>query len=94
MIEPIAPSISAKNKAFQTAYTDLTSEVALAEAFILARKQAGMSQQVLAEALKTQQPAIARLESGEFAKSSIEKLRAYADILGYTLQISLVKKTD
>ena len=86
-------TFSTKNKKFRESYLDLRSLSDLTDALILARKNAQISQEDIAEKLHTKQPAIARLESGGFMKTSIEKLQDYAALLGYTLQISLVPTT-
>jgi len=46
----------------------------------------------LAKKLKLQQPAIARLENGGYARTSISKLSKVASILGFSLKISLHEK--
>lgn len=62
--------------------------------FIKARKAKKLSQAALAKKLKVQQSSIARLESGGHAKASIAKLARYADMMGYSLKISLHSKKN
>lgn len=81
-----------KNAKVRAAYEALRPEFELMMAFIKARKAAKISQKDLAKKLKLQQPSIARLESGGYAKTSISKLSKVANILGYSLKISLQAK--
>ena len=76
------------------AYDNLRPEFDLAAQFIIARKSANLSQNEVAEKLHTKQPAIARFECGGYSKTSIDKLQAYADLLGCELHIQLVPKKD
>ncbi len=46
----------------------------------------------LAQRLKLQQPAIARLEKGGYTRTSVAKLSRIADALGYSIKISLAPK--
>jgi transcriptional regulator with XRE-family HTH domain len=59
---------------------------------IKARKSAKLSQADLAKKLKLQQPSIARLESGGYTKTSLSKLSEYANVMGYSLKVSLHAK--
>jgi len=59
---------------------------------IFFRYPSNISQSDLAKKLKLQQPAIARLEGGGYAKTSIAKLSQVAKVLGYSLKISLHAK--
>jgi len=81
-----------QNAEFKAEYEALSSEFELIRQFIKARQKAHMSQSDLAKKLKLQQPAIARLEGGGYAKTSIAKLSQIADGLGYSLKISLHAK--
>jgi len=84
-----------QNAAFKSEYEKLRAEFELVRQFIKARKKAKVSQEVLAERLKLQQSAIARLEGGGYAKTSIANLSKIASALGYSLEVSLkVKKRD
>lgn len=78
-----------KDPAFKNAYDALEAEFQLIEKFIKARKRAKVSQAALAKRLKSQQPAIARLEKGGYANASVSSLNKVADALGYSLEVSL-----
>ncbi|KKQ33030.1 MAG: Transcriptional regulator, XRE family [candidate division TM6 bacterium GW2011_GWF2_37_49] len=81
-----------KNAKVRAEYEALRPEFELMMEFIRARKVAKLSQKALAKKLKLQQPAIARLENGGYAKTSISKLSKVASILGFSLKISLHEK--
>lgn len=82
-----------KDPEIKAKYEALRPEFELMIAFIKARKAAKISQEDLAKKLKVKQPSIARLESGGYTKTSIANLAKVADVLGYSLKISLqVKK--
>ena len=81
-----------KNEDFKAEYYAQQPEFELLESFIQARKKAKISQTELAKRLKSQQPAIARLERGGYTNTSIANLNKVADALGYSLHISLKAK--
>jgi len=81
-----------KNATVKKEYEALRPEFELLLEFIKARKAAKLSQEALAKKLKLTQPSIARLESGGYTKSSISKLSKVANVLGYSLKISLRAK--
>ena len=82
-----------KNAKVREEYEILRPEFELMMQFIKARKAAKLSQEALAKKLKMQQPSIARLENGGYATTSIAKLSNVANVLGYSLKISLhIKK--
>jgi len=81
-----------QNAEFKAEYEALSAEFELIRQFIKARQKAHISQGDLAKKLKVQQPAIARLEGGGYAKTSIAKLSQVANVLGYSLKISLHAK--
>ena len=60
--------------------------------FIKARLRVRWSQEELATKLAMQQPAIARLEGGGYATTTVKNLAKIADALGYKLKISLLPK--
>ncbi len=74
---------------FRAEYEAGCPELELLEQFILARKKSKLSQVELAKRLKSQQPAIARLEKGGYANASINNLNKVANALGYSLHVSL-----
>ncbi len=74
------------------AYEALRPEFELARDFIRARIKARYSQRDLAKKLNLQQPAIARLESGGYVRTSVAKLSKVADALGYKFKFYLEPK--
>ena len=78
-----------KDEKCKAEYEALSSEFEILEQFILARKKAKISQVELAKRLKSQQPAVARLENGGYANTSIASLNKVANALGYSLHFSL-----
>ena len=84
-----------QDKAFMTEYEALRPEFEVVRDFIKARLDSSCSQQELAKRLDLQQPAIARLERGGYATTSIIKLTKVAHALGYNLTFQLQpKKTN
>ena len=81
-----------KDEKTREAYEALRPEFELMMEFIRARKTAKMSQDELAKKLKTKQPTIARLENGAYIRTSLAKLSQIANVLGYSLKISLEAK--
>lgn len=73
-------------------YELLRPEFELMMKLIKARKKSCCSQLELADRLKLQQPAIARLERGGYTTTSVGKLARVADALGYSLKVSLSPK--
>jgi ribosome-binding protein aMBF1 (putative translation factor) len=84
--------IAFKDKRFVAEYEALAPEFELVRDFIKARIQASYSQKELADRLKLQQPAIARLERGGYASTSIATLTKVADALGYKFTFHLERK--
>ncbi len=83
-----------KDPKFKLAYEQLQPTFDLINQFIIARKSLNLSQQALARKLHTKQPAIARFEGGGYAKTSLDKLQAYANAIGYELNIQLIPKNN
>lgn len=77
---------------FVEGFEELRPEFELMDKFIRARKKALLSQEELANRLKAQQPAIARLEKGGYANTSITQLGKVASAMGYDLHVSLRAK--
>jgi transcriptional regulator with XRE-family HTH domain len=79
-----------KNPLFRKAWEELEPEYQLAKSLIEARLAKGLTQRGLAKKVGTKQPAIARLESGEYGKVSLPTLRKVAQALGQRVQIRLI----
>ena len=75
-----------QDPAFMAEYDALEDEFVLAGALIRARASCDMSQQEIAAAMGTSQPAVARLEGGK-SNPSIATLRRYAAAVGAKLVI-------
>jgi transcriptional regulator with XRE-family HTH domain len=73
---------------YETEYEALAEEFALASALIAARTRAGLTQEQVAERMKTTQTVIARLESGR-GKPSTRTLERFAAATGSRLRIVL-----
>ena len=76
-----------KNPEYRKAHAELEPEFALARAIIAARAKAGLTQEQLAEKMKTTQSAIARLEGGR-TRPSTHTLERLAIATGTRLKIS------
>lgn len=76
-----------KNKDYRKAYGDLALEFALARAVIKARVTARLTQEQLAERMKTIQSVIARLESGR-TRPLTQTLERLAHATGTRLKIT------
>jgi transcriptional regulator with XRE-family HTH domain len=75
-----------KDEAYRKEYDALEAEFALASAMISARSRAGLTQDQLAQRMKTTQSTIARLESGKSLPSG-KTLQRYAEATGSRLKI-------
>lgn len=80
-----------KDKNFKEAYDSYNEEFMLAKEIIKLRKTNNFTQKELAEKVGTSQPAIARLESGNYKNISLAFLRKVAFALGTTPEIKLKK---
>jgi ribosome-binding protein aMBF1 (putative translation factor) len=70
----------------ETAAADLH----MAQLIYDARKEAGLTQQELAQLVKTRQPVIARLEDADYSGHSMTMLRRIADALGLRIELRMV----
>lgn len=75
-----------KDKAYRKEYDALEAEFALASAMIAARSRAGLTQDQLAQRMKTTQSTVARLESGKTLPSG-KTLQKFAEATGSRLKI-------
>ena len=80
-----------KDKNFKEAYEFYNEEFAIAKEIIKLRKTNNLTQKELALKVGTSQPAIARLESGNYKNVSLSFLRKVALALGTTPEIKLKK---
>lgn len=78
-----------KSSQFREEYEKLSSEYQIARMLILARKEAGMTQQEVAERMRTSQSAIARIESGK--PVNLRSIERYANATGNRVKIDLVR---
>lgn len=83
-----------KDKEFKAEYEALEEEFALAKEVIALRKQKNLTQKELAEKSGTSQPAIARLESGNYRNLSLSFLRRVAGALGAIPEVHLRKTRE
>lgn len=75
-----------KDPEFMREWTALEDEFALAEAFIKARAQSGLTQEQLAERMGTRQSYVARLEGGR-TLPSLRTLQKFASATGTKLRL-------
>ncbi len=80
-----------KNQDFKAEFDALEEEFILAKEVILLRKNNNMTQKELAKLAGTSQPAIARLESGNYKNLSLSFIRKVAEALGAIPEIHLRK---
>ena len=73
-------------------YDGLQPEFALAKEVIALRKTRNLTQKQLAEQMGTSQPAIARIESGNYHNVSLAFLRRLAQALGAVPEVHLKKR--
>jgi DNA-binding XRE family transcriptional regulator len=71
-----------KNKSFKKEFDLLDEEFALAKEIINLRKKNNITQKELAKRIGSSQPAIARIESGNYHNVSLAFLRKLANALG------------
>jgi len=80
-----------KNKEFEKEYNLLEKEFEISKEIIILRKNANLTQKELANLAGTSQPAIARLESGNYKNVSLQFLRRIGNALGATPEIHFRK---
>lgn len=81
-----------QNDEFRREYDGLEEEFTLAAEVIELRKQRKLTQRELAERTGTSQPAIARLESGNYKNLSLSFLRRVAKALNAVPEVHLRKE--
>jgi len=77
-----------KKPGYRAAYDALEDEFSLAAALIAARAKAGLTQQDVAERMKTSQSFVARLEGGD-VQPTWKSLQRFAKATGSRLKIEL-----
>jgi DNA-binding XRE family transcriptional regulator len=80
-----------KNPEFRREYEALEKEFEVAEEVIRLRIRAGLTQKELARKAQTSQPAIARLESGNYRNLSLSFLRRIGEALGVEPHVKFQK---
>lgn len=80
-----------QNPEFKSAYDALEDEFSLAQEVMQLRKNNNLTQKDLAKLAGTSQPAIARLESGNYKNLSLSFIRKVAEALGAVPEIHLKK---
>ena len=73
-------------------YETLETEFVLAKEVLELRRQRNLTQEQLAQRMGTSQPAIARIESGNYRNVSLAFIRRLAEALGAKPEIHLRKK--
>lgn len=80
------------------AIQDLLREASLnakvAQLIYTARKQAGLTQQQLADLIQTKQSVIARLEDADYEGHSLSMLQRIGEALGQRIEIKMVPVVD
>ena len=80
-----------KDPEFKKEYDLLEEEFVLAKEILQLRKEQNLTQKELAKKVGTSQPAIARVESGNYKNISLSFLRKLAKVLGAKPEIHLKK---
>ena len=80
-----------ENPEFKSEYDALEDEFTLAREVMQLRKNSNLTQKDLARLAGTSQPAIARLESGNYKNLSLSFIRKVAEALGTVPEIHLKK---
>jgi DNA-binding XRE family transcriptional regulator len=76
-------------------YQALAPAYALRKKLIALRKQAGLTQEQIANALHTQKSNISRLENANSTNSpKLSTIEQYAQAVGYEVEINFVPKSD
>jgi|AP95_1055475.scaffolds.fasta_scaffold343398_1 DNA-binding XRE family transcriptional regulator len=82
-----------KDPKFRAEYERIGPDYELLDVLLAARKQAGMTQREVAEAMGVKHPSVARLESSSATHSpGLRTLRKYAEAVGCELKITFTPK--
>jgi DNA-binding XRE family transcriptional regulator len=79
-----------KREGFRKAYEDLEEEYILIREMLAARSKSGLTQEAVAELMRTTKSAVSRLESAGKHAPSLTTLKKYAQAVGCRLEIKLV----
>jgi DNA-binding XRE family transcriptional regulator len=79
-----------KREGFRKAYEALEEEYILIREMLAARSKSGLTQDAVAELMRTTKSAVSRLESGGKHVPSLTTLKKYAQAVGCRLEIKLV----
>jgi len=80
-----------KNKEFKNEYITLEEEFEISKEVIRLRKELNLTQKELADRAGTSQPAIARLESGNYKNLSLQFLRKVGNALNAIPEVHFKK---
>ncbi len=79
-----------KRNGFKEAYEELSEEYLLIRELLAARARAGLTQEDVAELMKTTKSAVSRLETAGKHAPSVTTLKKYAHAVGCHLEIKLI----
>jgi DNA-binding XRE family transcriptional regulator len=79
-----------KREGFKKAYEDVEEEYILIREMLAARSKSGLTQEAVAELMRTTKSAVSRLESAGKHAPSLTTLKKYAQAVGCRLEIKLI----
>jgi len=82
-----------KEQKFKEEYNKLEKDFSIAREVLELRKKRNMTQLELAKLIGTSQPAIARLESGNYENLSLSFLKKVASALGAEAEVHFTEKS-
>lgn len=80
--------------AFQELLREASLNAKVAQLIYTTRKQAGLTQQQLADLIQTKQSVIARLEDADYEGHSLSMLQRIGEALGQRIEINMVPNTE
>ncbi len=90
----ILKQMTADDREIEEMVQELSLNTELAQLIYNARKQAGLTQQQLADRIGTKQSVIARLEDADYEGHSLSMLQKIARVLNQRLEVKLVGNSD
>jgi len=81
-----------KRPGFTEAYNALALEYQLVDQLLRARKRAGLTQEAVAERMKTTKSAVSRMEGSLPHAPTIKTLQRYANAVGCDVQVKLIPR--